>query len=155
MKKKVAWMLLVVFMLFITCTVAGARTVYYGYFWGSSFGSEQRAQWSIYEGRLVPSGEYYYSPYAFNYGHSGLVPQEFYYSPYAFSYGQSGLVSKYSAKPYCIVVVKQDTDVNPYIKQEIEKQKRYKENVEARRRKVEERKRELAAARTRVAARAE
>ncbi len=54
-----------------------------------------RTRWSPYVFGLV-SGEVRYSPYAFNYHHSGLVPYWLRYSPYAFSYKHpSGLISEY------------------------------------------------------------
>lgn len=52
-----------------------------------------RTRWSPYAFGLV-SGDVYYSPWAFQYGHSGLIPYWFRYSPYAFSYRHpSGLIS--------------------------------------------------------------
>lgn len=54
-------------------------------------------RWSIYTQSLV-SGDVYYSPYAYDYNHSGLVPYWVRYSPYAFSYEHpSGLVNDYSS----------------------------------------------------------
>jgi len=53
-----------------------------------------RVHWSPYVFGLV-SRSVRYSPYAFNYHHSGLVPYWFRYSPYAFSYKHpSGLISE-------------------------------------------------------------
>lgn len=145
MKTKVAWVVLIALMLFITCTVAGAETFYYyssGYGYYSHSHNLNRTRWSVYEHKLI-SGDFYYSPYAFKYGHSGLVNKEFYYSPYAFKYGQNGLISQYDARPYCpgpIVVVQPNPSFDQLFKQETEQQKRYQENVEARRRRVEQRK---------------
>ena len=162
-KRKIVWIslpvlliLLFIFLLwmfFATTPVASADTVFYGYgFYDYSYDRDQ-VHWSVYEHKLV-SGDVYYSPYAFQYGHSGLVNKEFRYSPYAFRYGQSGLISKYDARPYnqdqapahifspVVVVVQPSPDINPVFKQEAEKQKIYRENVEARRKKVEQRKRE-------------
>ncbi len=53
-----------------------------------------RTRWSPYVFGLV-SGELRYSPWAFNYHHSGLVPYWLRYSPYAFNYRHSGLISDY------------------------------------------------------------
>jgi hypothetical protein len=67
-------------------------------YWGGSTW-DYRVHWSIYTQSLVP-GDVYYSPYAYNYGHSGLVPYWVRYSPYAFSYEHpSGLVSDYASSP--------------------------------------------------------
>lgn len=153
-KSLIAWILLVTLILFITCTVAGARTIFYGYGYSDN---RDRAHWSIYEGRLVP-GDVHYSPYAFNYGQSGLIPDNVQYNMYAFSYGKSGLIYKDSGEPYCpnrqgqsyisspiVIVVQQSSAFDQVFKQEAEQQKRYQENVEARRKRVEQRKRELAA----------
>jgi len=51
-----------------------------------------RVRWSPYASGLI-SGDVYYSPYAYQYGHSGLVPGNFRYSPYAYGYKRSGLVA--------------------------------------------------------------
>lgn len=48
---------------------------------------------------LVP-GNVRYSPYAFNYRHSGLVSENVRYSPYAFSYHHSGLIADYCCHYY-------------------------------------------------------
>ena len=142
-----AVLILLAWMFYTTTPVAGADTVFYGYGYGFYDHSYDRDQvhWSVYEHKLV-SGDVYYSPYAFQYGHSGLVNKEFRYSPYAFGNGQSGLISKYDARPYCqhqaLVVVQPSSDIDPVFKQEAEKQRIYRENVEARRKKVEQRKRE-------------
>lgn len=138
-----------------TTPVAGADTVFYGYgFYDYSYDRDQ-VRWSVYEHRLV-SGDVYYSPYAFQYGHSGLVNKEFRYSPYAFGNGQTGLISKYDARPYnqnqapahifspVVVVVQLSPDIDPVFRQEAEKQRIYRENVEARRKMVEQRKRQMA-----------
>lgn len=67
------------------------------YWGGSTF--DYRVRWSIYTQSLV-SGDVHYSPYAYEYGHSGLVPYGVRYSPYAFSYEHpSGLVNDYASSP--------------------------------------------------------
>jgi hypothetical protein len=50
-----------------------------------------RVRWSPYVFGLI-CGDVRYSPYAFDYNHSGLVSGYLYYSPYAFGYGRTGLV---------------------------------------------------------------
>lgn len=52
-----------------------------------------RAHWSIHVQDLVP-GDVYYTPYAFDHGHSGLVRDDVRYSPYAFRHGHSGLITE-------------------------------------------------------------
>ena len=78
--------------------VAISVTEGYSSYWGGSTW-DYRVRWSIYTQSLVP-GDVHYSPYAYNYGHSGLVPYWVRYSPYAFSYEHpSGLVSDYASSP--------------------------------------------------------
>jgi len=80
--------------LMVAISVAEGDSTYWG---GSTY--DYRVHWSIYTHSLVP-GDVYYSPYAYNYGHSGLVPYWVRYSPYAFSYEHpSGLVSDYASSP--------------------------------------------------------
>ena len=64
----------------------------HSYYWsGSTY--DYGVRWSIYTQSLV-SGDVHYSPYAYDYNHSGLVPYWVRYSPYAFSYEHpSGLVN--------------------------------------------------------------
>jgi hypothetical protein len=134
-------MVSVVILLVTTCAVSGAATAIIPngpvvFLWGISSESFQQIHWS---------------PYV-----HGLVSDEYYYSPYAFKYGQTGLVSRYDGKPYrrqnvcapIVVAPKRDPGIDFCLMQE----KRYQENVAARRRLVEQRKREAAA---RAAARAE
>jgi hypothetical protein len=86
--------ILTTMILMVAISVAEADSTYWG---GSTY--DYRVHWSIYTQSLVP-GDVYYSPYAYNYGHSGLVPYWVRYSPYAFSYEHpSGLVSDYASSP--------------------------------------------------------
>jgi hypothetical protein len=76
--------------------VAISVTEGHSYYWsGSTY--DYRVRWSIYTQSLV-SGDVHYSPYAYDYDHSGLVPYWVRYSPYAFSYEHSsGLVNDYES----------------------------------------------------------
>lgn len=78
--------------------VAISVTEGHSYYWsGSTY--DYRVRWSIYTQSLV-SGDVHYSPYAYDYDHSGLVPYWVRYSPYAFSYEHSsGLVNDYASSP--------------------------------------------------------
>jgi len=71
--------------LFVASGVAAAHDYYF-----YSDHDHSRVRWSIYTQSLI-SNDYYYSPYAYNYGQSGLVPYWVRYSPYAF-----GLVNDYA-----------------------------------------------------------
>jgi len=78
--------------------VAISLTEGHSYYWGGST-FDYRVRWSIYTQSLV-SGDVHYSPYAYDYDHSGLVPYWIRYSPYAFSYEHpSGLVNDYASSP--------------------------------------------------------
>lgn len=68
------------------------------YYWGGgTYDYNYGVRWSIYTQSLV-SGDVHYSPYAYDYNHSGLVPYWVRYSPYAFSYEHpSGLVDDYTS----------------------------------------------------------
>lgn len=71
-----------------------------GYYYHNSSYLRYRVRWSPYAFGLV-SGDLRYSPYAYKYGHSGLVPYWVRYSPYAFSHKHpSGLISDYSSSIY-------------------------------------------------------
>lgn len=159
-ERKIAWLSLIglgivlLILLFWITSAASADTIFYGYggpgyvfgLYGYSY-SQDQVHWSVYEHKLV-SGDVYYSPYAYRYGQSGLVNKEFRYSPYALKYGQTGLISQYDVRPYCSAPVAVAVQPNPsfdqIFKQETAQQKRYQENVEARRKKVEQRKRQMA-----------
>jgi len=78
--------------------VAISLTEGHSYYWGGST-FDYGVRWSIYTQSLV-SGDVHYSPYAYQYDHSGLVPYGVRYSPYAFSYEHpSGLVNDYASSP--------------------------------------------------------
>jgi hypothetical protein len=80
--------------LVVTSGVAEAHS-YYSY---SGYDYNQ-VRWSIYTHSLIP-GDLYYSPYAYGYGQSGLVPYWVRYSPYAFGLSHSsGLVNDYATSP--------------------------------------------------------
>ena len=80
--------------LMVAISVSEGHSSYWG---GSTF--DYRVRWSIYTQSLV-SGDVHYSPYAYQYDHSGLVPYWVRYSPYAFSYEHpSGLVNDYASSP--------------------------------------------------------
>ena len=71
--------------------VAGAH----GYYAYSGYDYDH-VRWSIYTQSLI-SGDLYYSPYAYSYGQSALVPYWVRYSPYAFGLNHpSGLVNDYA-----------------------------------------------------------
>jgi len=68
-----------------------------GYSYNGYDGVRYRVRWSIYAHSLIP-GELHYSPYANEYGRTGLIPYWVRYSPYAYSYRHpSGLVDDLAA----------------------------------------------------------
>lgn len=86
---------IVLAMLFIASGVKGGGYFSYGY---SGYGRDH-VRWSVYTQSLIPD-DFYYSPYAHNYSHSGLVPYWVRYSPYAFGVNHpSGLVNDYALSP--------------------------------------------------------
>ena len=81
----------IVFLLVMT-SVSDARR--YGHRYRSD---PYRVRWSIHTQSLI-SGDLSYSPYAFRFGHTGLVPYWVRYSPYAFSFKHpSGLVNDFAS----------------------------------------------------------
>ncbi len=84
--------ILTIVLLMVMTSVTEARR--YGYRHGSN---RQRVRWSIHTQSLI-SGDVYYSPHAFRFGHTGLVPYWVRYSPYAFSFKHpSGLVNDFAS----------------------------------------------------------
>jgi hypothetical protein len=82
--------ILTIVVLLAVTSVAGARRYSYGHHRGFD---RHRVRWSIHTQSLI-SGDLYYSPYAFRFGSTGLVPYWVRYSPYAFSFEHpSGLVN--------------------------------------------------------------
>ena len=87
--------ILSIVMLVTVCSVAHGR--YY-------CSIQYRTRWSLYKHGLI-SGDFYYSPYAYQYGNDGLVPGNVRYSMYAFDTEHSGLVYD----PWC----RMDTHLRP------------------------------------------
>ena len=85
--------ILTIVVLLAVTSVAEARRHGYGHRRGHD---RHRVRWSIHTQSLI-SGDLYYSPYAFRFGSTGLVPYYVRYSPYAFSFEHpSGLVNDFA-----------------------------------------------------------
>lgn len=84
--------ILTIILLMIMTSVGEARRCGY-----SHSSDPYRVRWSIHTQSLI-SGDVYYSPHAFRFGHTGLVPYWVRYSPYAFSFEHpSGLVNDFAS----------------------------------------------------------
>jgi len=82
------------FIVLATLSIAPGVAKAFGYNYYTGY-EHDRVRWSIYAHSLI-AGDLYYSPYAYTYGQSGLVPYWVRYSPYAFGLDHpSGLVNDY------------------------------------------------------------
>ena len=91
--------ILTMVVLLTVTSMAEARRSGYGYRHNSD---RYRVRWSIHTQGLI-SGDLYYSPHAFRFGSTGLVPYWVRYSPYAFSFEHpSGLVNDFASYTGCV-----------------------------------------------------
>jgi hypothetical protein len=91
--------ILTMVVLLATTSMAEARRYGYGYRHGND---RHRVRWSIHTQSLI-SGDLYYSPHAFQFGSTGLVPYWVRYSPYAYSFEHpSGLVNDFASYTRCV-----------------------------------------------------